>query len=98
MKEIEYYLGGELGAETLAEEDGVGVHEMPKTLLHAIHEYRFHGCLLLSNSISEKKKINGKKRGFWFRFKIKSNQEGFYRAKVKRFSHGTKVICIRQII
>lgn len=83
LKEIEYYLGGELGAETLAEEDGVGVHEMPKTLLHTIHEYRFHGCYFrIRFQKRRRRKLRGKlkKRGFWFRFRfrfknqIKSNE------------------------
>lgn len=82
LKEIEY-LGGELGAETLAEEDGVGVHEMPKTLLHTIHEYRFHGCYFrIRFQKRRRRKLRGKlkKRGFWFRFRfrfknqIKSNE------------------------
>lgn len=39
----EKYLSGKLGAETLAHEDGVVVHEMAKTLLNTICEYSFHG-------------------------------------------------------
>ena len=44
-EETKDHLGGKLSTETLRDEDGVGVHEMAKTLLHAIHEYGFHGLL-----------------------------------------------------
>jgi len=39
------HLGGKLSTETLRDEDGIGVHEMAKTLLRAIYEYCFHGSL-----------------------------------------------------
>lgn len=40
-----HHLGGKLSTKTLRDEDGVGVHEMAKTFLHAIHKYGFHGLL-----------------------------------------------------
>jgi len=42
---VKHHLGGKLSTETLRDEYGIRVHEMAKTLLHAIHKYGFHGLL-----------------------------------------------------
>lgn len=43
-QQLEICLRRELGAETVREEDGVGVKEMAKTVLNRINKYCFHGC------------------------------------------------------
>lgn len=57
------HLGGKLSTETLRDEDGIGVHEMAKTLLRAIYEYCFHGSLsrnvrFFFSSLREKQELN----------------------------------------
>lgn len=56
------YLGWVLGTESFAEENGVSVHEIAKTVLNTVSEYGFHGCFDL---------VRGRERdgeGFWFWF------------------------------
>lgn len=42
----ERYLGRKLGAETLADENGVAVHEIVKAVVNTVYEQGFHGCPL----------------------------------------------------
>ena len=51
------YLGRELSAEAFAKEDGVFEHEIAKTVLNTVCEYRFHGSLFWLDWEKNKKEI-----------------------------------------
>lgn len=41
------YLRGKLSTKTFADENGVWVHEIAKTVMNTVYEYGFHGCFFV---------------------------------------------------
>ena len=76
----ERYLGRKLGAETLADENGVAEHEIAKTVVNTVDENGFHDCPVFSSDLQRRRR---RRRvcsflffgGFSSRFSLSSNRE-----------------------